>query len=105
MKSLSIVLLVLLLSSYSGMVSSKLLLQTRTNKSQRQQQQSNSDAFEKLMLVRGGSVGHDGDVDWRFFLAGGICAACSHGITTPLGKNASSLFLPQFRCDSARIYI
>ena len=23
-------------------------------------------------------------VDWRYFLAGGICAACSHGITTPI---------------------
>ena len=32
------------------------------------------------MKLRGGSV----DFDWRYFLAGGICAATSHGITTPI---------------------
>ena len=31
--------------------------------------------------IRGGS---DDALDWRFFLAGGICAATSHGITTPI---------------------
>ena len=24
------------------------------------------------------------DIDWRFFLAGGLCAATSHGLTTPI---------------------
>lgn len=38
---------------------------------------------EKLLLLRGGS---SDDFDWRYFVAGGVCAACSHGITTPLGK-------------------
>ncbi len=38
---------------------------------------------EKLFLLRAGS---SGDFDWRYFVAGGVCAACSHGITTPLGK-------------------
>jgi hypothetical protein len=31
--------------------------------------------------IRGGALD---DVDWRFFLAGSICAATSHGITTPI---------------------
>jgi Mitochondrial carrier protein len=34
----------------------------------------------KLIALRGGN----NDVDWRYFVAGGICAATSHGITTPL---------------------
>ena len=36
-----------------------------------------------VLKVRGGSS-ELGNVDWRFFVAGGICAACSHGITTPI---------------------
>lgn len=32
--------------------------------------------------IRGGSS--DDALDWRYFLAGGICAATSHGITTPI---------------------
>ncbi len=32
-----------------------------------------------MLKLRGGS-----DIDWRYFLAGGICAATSHGITTPI---------------------
>lgn len=35
---------------------------------------------ETLISLRGGNV----DIDWRYFLAGGLCAATSHGITTPL---------------------
>ena len=31
------------------------------------------------MSLRGGN-----DIDWRYFVAGGICAATSHGITTPI---------------------
>lgn len=34
-----------------------------------------------LLKLRGGSG--DG-VDWRYFVAGGLCAATSHGITTPI---------------------
>jgi len=36
----------------------------------------------QLLKIRGGSSG-DG-VDWRYFVAGGLCAATSHGITTPI---------------------
>ena len=32
------------------------------------------------MKLRGGSA----DFDWRYFVAGSICAATSHGITTPI---------------------
>lgn len=35
---------------------------------------------KKLLKLRGGSD----DIDWRFFLAGGLCAATSHGWTTPI---------------------
>ena len=42
----------------------------------------------KLLSVtelRGGMGGDVGDaIDWRFFVTGSICAAASHGITTPL---------------------
>ena len=34
---------------------------------------------EKCLSLRGGN-----DIDWRYFVAGGICAATSHGITTPI---------------------
>ena len=41
---------------------------------------------KKLVLIRGGSSDEGlKSIDWRYFLAGGICAACSHGITTPIG--------------------
>lgn len=36
----------------------------------------------KILKIRGGSG--SSDIDWRFFLAGGLCAATSHGITTPI---------------------
>lgn len=39
-----------------------------------------------LLAIRGGSLSSTAtsQIDWRFFLAGGVCAACSHGITTPI---------------------
>lgn len=42
-----------------------------------------------LVDLRGGSTGADSSgalstLDYRFFVAGGLCAALSHGITTPL---------------------
>lgn len=40
---------------------------------------------KKLISIRGGSSEELSSIDWRYFLAGGICAACSHGITTPIG--------------------
>ena len=41
--------------------------------------------LDNALKIRGGA-GSDvvGQLDWRFFLAGGICAATSHGITTPI---------------------
>lgn len=37
------------------------------------------------LSIRGGSVGDSGGaVDWRFFVAGALCASISHGVTTPL---------------------
>jgi hypothetical protein len=45
-----------------------------------------STTFRKVLAVRAGSVsGAAASVDWRYFVAGGICAGCSHGITTPIG--------------------
>ena len=43
----------------------------------------------QVLKVRGGSAPTDwaSIMDWRFFLAGGACAAFSHGITTPIGPN------------------
>jgi solute carrier family 25 phosphate transporter 3 len=49
-------------------------------------------SINKVVSIRGGSSDDSGShsstslssVDWRYFLAGGICAACSHGLTTPL---------------------
>lgn len=38
----------------------------------------------KLLNIRGGSSSELNSFDWRFFVAGGICAACSHGVTTPI---------------------
>eukprot|EP00981_Chlorochromonas_danica_P004200 scaffold847_cov172-Ochromonas_danica.AAC.14 len=35
-----------------------------------------------LLLLRGGA----NDLDWRYFLAGSVCAASSHGLTTPIGE-------------------
>ena len=45
----------------------------------------------KVLTVRGGSAPNDwmSILDWRFFLAGGTCAAFSHGITTPIGPCCS----------------
>ena len=43
----------------------------------------------ELCAIRGGSSSGSSDIsslDWRFFAAGGICAAFSHGITTPIGE-------------------
>jgi solute carrier family 25 (mitochondrial phosphate transporter), member 3 len=36
-----------------------------------------------VLQIRGGATDAI-DIDWRFFLAGGLCAAASHGITTPI---------------------
>ncbi len=38
---------------------------------------------EKVIQLRGGS---NDQVDWRYFVAGSVSAAFSHGITTPIGK-------------------
>jgi len=42
--------------------------------------------LESLLKLRGGSSAGEGlaAVDWRFFVAGGLCASISHGWTTPL---------------------
>ena len=45
----------------------------------------NKSTTKKLISIRGGSSEDLSSIDWRYFLAGGICAACSHGITTPIG--------------------
>eukprot|EP01032_Pedospumella_encystans_P015584 gene15584-17812_t len=38
----------------------------------------------KVLSVRGGGLEELASLDWRYFAAGGICAAFSHGITTPI---------------------
>jgi hypothetical protein len=40
-----------------------------------------SKELENCLALRGG----DG-VDWRHFFSGSVCAAFSHGVTTPIGK-------------------
>lgn len=44
-----------------------------------------SRSSKNVLNIRGGG-GHEeiSSLDWRYFLAGGICAATSHGITTPI---------------------
>ena len=42
---------------------------------------SSSKKSTDCLKLRGGS---SDNVDWRYFLAGSICAATSHGITTPI---------------------
>lgn len=37
-----------------------------------------------VLNLRAGGGDDSKSVDWRYFVAGGICAACSHGITTPI---------------------
>ena len=37
-----------------------------------------------VLKFRGGSSNELSSFDWRFFVAGGICAAASHGMTTPI---------------------
>jgi hypothetical protein len=46
---------------------------------------------KKIALLRGGGSAVDeiSSLDWRYFAAGGICAAFSHGITTPIGKSST----------------
>jgi hypothetical protein len=39
---------------------------------------------QKLTSIRGGASEELANIDWRYFLAGGLCAATSHGITTPI---------------------
>jgi hypothetical protein len=41
-------------------------------------------AITRLHRLRGGAGGSSGGTDWRFFVAGGISAALSHGYTTPI---------------------
>jgi len=43
-----------------------------------------SNKSKKLLIGDSALRGGSSDIDWRFFLAGGISAACSHGITTPI---------------------
>ena len=46
---------------------------------------NNRNNAKKLLELRGGSAVEElSKLDWRFFVAGGLCAATSHGITTPL---------------------
>lgn len=45
------------------------------------------DSKSRVLTIRGGSGGGEellGSIDWRYFLAGGLCAATSHGLTTPI---------------------
>ena len=40
----------------------------------------------KIKNIRGGNGDNSlSTLDWRYFLAGGLCAATSHGLTTPIG--------------------
>jgi hypothetical protein len=49
----------------------------------------------KVVLLRGGGSAVDeiSSLDWRYFAAGGICAAFSHGITTPIGRKLNTFVL------------
>lgn len=60
-------------TSYSSKLSTVKSSRTATKKSK---------SVNKLLRIRGGDDSKG--IDWRYFAAGSICAACSHGITTPI---------------------
>jgi hypothetical protein len=66
-------------------VISNSIIQRSSFRSKRSEQLSGDITPTQLELLRGGSTNNDGSIDWRYFLAGGICASFSHGITTPIG--------------------
>ena len=59
-------------------------LLTSNKKSKTEPCPSRSLIQSKILAIQGGSSDDALSVDWRYFAAGGICAAVSHGITTPL---------------------
>jgi hypothetical protein len=46
---------------------------------------SDKGVINKALKIRGGGLEELANIDWRYFVAGGVCAATSHGITTPIG--------------------
>ncbi|RYH20687.1 hypothetical protein EON65_22730 [archaeon] len=74
--------LTLALVCEAGMPGKSGLLSSRYGK--RDTNKSNDPMLKSALQIRGGG-GSLTDLDWRYFLAGGICAAWSHGITTPIG--------------------
>ena len=52
-------------------------------------------ATRSTLSIRAGELGASNELsslDWRYFAAGGMCAAFSHGITTPIGNISSGCF-------------
>eukprot|EP00596_Hydrurales_sp_CCMP1899_P007472 CAMPEP_0119041892 /NCGR_PEP_ID=MMETSP1177-20130426/14163_1 /TAXON_ID=2985 /ORGANISM="Ochromonas sp, Strain CCMP1899" /LENGTH=181 /DNA_ID=CAMNT_0007008293 /DNA_START=72 /DNA_END=614 /DNA_ORIENTATION=+ len=76
MRSFSIASCLLLISS----VQANRLTPSPYSSSNRKEKSNSKSA---LLNLRGGSD-ELSSFDWRFFVAGGICAACSHGATTPI---------------------
>lgn len=70
--------------SEAGVTGKSSLFSSRLGKKDNKQQRTDH-KLKNALNIRGGSGGL-ADLDWRYFLAGGICAAWSHGITTPIGK-------------------
>lgn len=61
----------------------------------------------ELCTIRGGSSSSSdiSSLDWRFFAAGGICAAFSHGITTPIGEAVCITTNSTMQCNARMIVI
>lgn len=60
-------------------------LLTKTQSNNENNKYKTSDSVRKILGIYGGSSSEElTKIDWRYFLAGGLCAATSHGITTPI---------------------
>lgn len=76
----------LILSLLASTVVAKVTLPSKFSLPKKSSSEPKS-SLEKTLAIRGGGGGDIGSLDWRYFLAGGICAAASHGYTTPIGEN------------------
>lgn len=81
------VLIAILFFSLQVTVQSKAYVQSRLQSQKKAKitrvHDVSADVLDSVLSLRGGSAVDE--FDWRFFVAGGLCAAASHGFTTPIG--------------------